>query len=470
MAQTKGRDRDASEDIVQVSLWWEASPGLGSAPALLALEQAREGKPLSIGEEGDLFLPASVLGETTLEVVERRHGVTTVTVPSRATARVDGIPRRESTLLLQRGNTAELTVGAFCLRIEHGVHEAREKGEGVLERLKSPGTGCLLGSAFVHAAVFAAVALVAPSLAAAEADPFDRDRLALMQRLLDASAQREVVRPEQDSEAAAGGESARAAAPAHDAQGEAGHPDTKHDGRLAVRGDARPTDVKFARERALADASTFGAISALASLAASDPNAPIVPWGSVSEGSDDVSKIGHLFGTSIDDAAGVGGLSMSGLEQGGGGTANSIGLNGFGPLGSAGTCAGPGPCSGVGSDRGRRLAAGRVSHFKGPRYGAPTTNGRLAPEVIQRIVRLNDGRYRFCYENALRNDPSLRGRVTVRFMIDRSGAVAVAADGGSDIPDEGVRRCVVSSFLGLSFPQPENGTVSVVYPIVFSPD
>jgi hypothetical protein len=98
------------------------------------------------------------------------------------------------------------------------------------------------------------------------------------------------------------------------------------------------------------------------------------------------------------------------------------------------------------------------------------TNGRLAAEIIQRIVRLNDGRYRFCYENALRADPSLHGRVTVRFMIDRSGAVAVAADGGSDIPDEGVRRCVVTSFLGLSFPQPENGTVTVVYPIVFSPE
>jgi hypothetical protein len=142
----------------------------------------------------------------------------------------------------------------------------------------------------------------------------------------------------------------------------------------------------------------------------------------------------------------------------------------MGPLGSMGACAGPGPCTGIGHDRGHALGARRESHFKGPRYGTPETNGRLAAEIIQRIVRLNDGRYRFCYENGLRNDPGLRGRVTVKFMIDRSGAVAIAADGGSDIPDEAVRRCVVSSFLGLSFPQPENGTVTVVYPIVFSPE
>jgi hypothetical protein len=60
--------------------------------------------------------------------------------------------------------------------------------------------------------------------------------------------------------------------------------------------------------------------------------------------------------------------------------------------------------------------------------------------------------------------------VTVKFVIDRTGAVALAADGGSDIPDEGVRRCVVASFLSLSFPSPENGSVTVVYPIMFSPE
>jgi hypothetical protein len=97
-------------------------------------------------------------------------------------------------------------------------------------------------------------------------------------------------------------------------------------------------------------------------------------------------------------------------------------------------------------------------------------NGRLPAEVIQRVVRQNDGRYRFCYSSALRANPNLQGRVTVRFLIDRTGAVAVAADGGSDIPDEGVRRCVVSSFLALSFPAPESGAVSVVYPIAFSPE
>mgnify|MGYP006314362019 FL=1 len=58
-------------------------------------------------------------------------------------------------------------------------------------------------------------------------------------------------------------------------------------------------------------------------------------------------------------------------------------------------------------------------------------NGRLPPEVIQRIVRQNFGRFRLCYENGLRNNPTLSGRVSVKFVIDRSGAVSTAQDGGS---------------------------------------
>jgi hypothetical protein len=456
------------DDVVQVSVWWEASREVGSAPALIALERAEEGKRLYLGEAGDLFLPASALGDERVELVERSRGATIVTVPRGARAKVDGAPRAEPKLLLERGNTAELAIGSFRVRIEHGAGEVAAPGKSVLERLRSPGAGCIAGSALFHVSVFAAVSLVAPSLAAAEADSLDRDRLALMQRMLDASAQRELERPI-DEAPASDGEAGQPAAAAMGAQGEAGRPDTSHEGRLAIRGNARPTDVTTARERALADSASL-VVSAFASLNAGDPNAPVTPWGSVAEGSDDVSKAGHLFDRTIDDAAGSGGLSMSGREQGGGGTANAIGLHGFGPLGSMGTCAGPGPCTGIGNGRGGKLGSGRVSHFKGPRYGTPETNGRLAAEIIQRIVRLNDGRYRFCYENGLRNDPSLHGRVTVKFMIDRSGAVAVAADGGSDIPDEAVRRCVVSSFLGLSFPQPDNGTVTVVYPIVFSPE
>jgi len=116
-----------------------------------------------------------------------------------------------------------------------------------------------------------------------------------------------------------------------------------------------------------------------------------------------------------------------------------------------------------------RAGLPHVQRQPGLRMGAMLVNGPLPKEVIQRIVRQNLGRFRLCYENGLRTNPELAGRVAVRFVIDRSGAVAVAQDGGSDMPDRGVIGCVVRGFQNLSFPEPDNAIVTVFFPIVFSP-
>ncbi|HEY4119810.1 MAG TPA: AgmX/PglI C-terminal domain-containing protein, partial [Byssovorax sp.] len=78
-------------------------------------------------------------------------------------------------------------------------------------------------------------------------------------------------------------------------------------------------------------------------------------------------------------------------------------------------------------------------------------------------------RFRLCYENGLRANPNLQGRVAVRFVIGRDGGISQVASGGSDIADSAVTSCVTRAFYGLSFPAPESGIVTVTYPIVFSP-
>lgn len=103
------------------------------------------------------------------------------------------------------------------------------------------------------------------------------------------------------------------------------------------------------------------------------------------------------------------------------------------------------------------------------RMGAVSVSGNLPPEVIQRIVRQNFGRFRLCYENGLRNNPNLQGRVSVRFVIGRDGAISNVGNAGSDMPDSGVVSCIVRAFYTMSFPQPESGIVTVVYPLKFSP-
>ena len=155
------------------------------------------------------------------------------------------------------------------------------------------------------------------------------------------------------------------------------------------------------------------------------------------------------------------GFGLSGIGDGSG-TGEGIGLGSVGTLGHSGTGTGQGFGSGHGRLGGSRAAPPKV------RTSGASVSGRLPPEVIQRIVRQNFGRFRMCYEQALRRDPTLEGRVVVRFVIGRDGSVTNVSAGG-DFPDPSVPNCVAKAFYGLTFPQPEGGIVSVSYPIVFSP-
>jgi Ca-activated chloride channel family protein len=281
-------------------------------------------------------------------------------------------------------------------------------------------------------------------------------------------------------------------------EGSMGNPNTKATGnRYGVRGPAdNPVDPHVARQAALKDAAEFGIIGLLNSGASGDPSAPTAPWGrDDSLGNDALSARGSMWAADIGDSnkpttatvtsppqaappvapkpasgpqgdsSGAGGLGLSGIGEGGGGRGEGIGL---GDIGTIGHGAGTGTGQGFGSGHGR-LGGAHRSRPPQVRMGATTVNGRMPPEVIQRIVRQNFGRFRLCYENGLRNNPNLQGRVSVRFVIDRSGSVGSSANGGSDLPDSSVVSCVVQSFSGLSFPQPEDGIVTVTYPILFDP-
>ncbi|NUP06948.1 MAG: AgmX/PglI C-terminal domain-containing protein [Polyangiaceae bacterium] len=178
------------------------------------------------------------------------------------------------------------------------------------------------------------------------------------------------------------------------------------------------------------------------------------------------SSRGNLWGSSIGDSFGAGGLGLSGIGEGGGGkSADGVGL---GNVGAIGRGAGTGTGQGFGNGTGR-LSGSHRSSTPRVRMGATSVSGRLPPEVIQRIVRQNFGRFRLCYENGLRKQQNLEGKVSVRFIIGRDGSVSKAADERSTLPMQSVRDCIVKAFYSLAFPQPESGIVSVLYPIQLSP-
>ncbi len=166
----------------------------------------------------------------------------------------------------------------------------------------------------------------------------------------------------------------------------------------------------------------------------------VAEWGR-DDTSDSTVDGGNPFGDAIGDAFGPGGLGSSPGVVGSGGLGGGLGG------GANGTARGP-----------------RI------REGAVAANGRLPPEVIQRIVRQNFGRFRLCYENGLRTNGALSGVLSTQFVIDKDGAISsVSTNAKSTLPDPNVRACIRRAFGGLSFPKPEGGIVTVIYPLHFSP-
>jgi hypothetical protein len=317
-------------------------------------------------------------------------------------------------------------------------------------------------AALLQGLLIASLAYFTPSMAWGADDELERDRLELMQQYLHASADRE--REEQPQPAdAGGGEKGAPAERSRGPEGKAGSPTAKRAGRMAIKGDTAERVVS--RTEMLKEAQDFGTIGLLNTLNASD--APSSPWGDIATGPDNVNAVGDLFSREIGEGIGSGGLGLSGGGLGGGGKGVGVGM------GNIGTCMGLN-CYGNG-DGGFARSVGRTGapdhkqhQFKVTPLGDTRVSGRLPPDVIQRIVRQNYGRFRACYEVGLRTNPNLEGRVTARFVIGSDGAVSNVSAGG-DLPDAQVKSCVASAFYGLSFPTPEGGIVTVSYPIMLTP-
>jgi hypothetical protein len=327
-----------------------------------------------------------------------------------------------------------------------------------------------VGTSFLaHMGLVAAMAFFVPPMGLTDEEGQSRDRQYLIQHYLQAAAEREQEQKETeqiaetDADNREGGSGARA----RNEEGSMGNPNTKETGhRFGIQGPMDNPDPHIARTGALREAAEFGLIGLLKSGTGGDPSAPTAPWGrDDSLGNDPISARGNMWGDAIGDSIGAGGLGLSGIGQGAGGIGEGIGLSSIGTLdrgGGIGT--GPGFGSGHGVPAGSHTA--RAPQV---RIGKTEIQGSLPREIIQRIVRQNYGRFRFCYESGIRNNPNLQGRVSVRFVIGRDGAVSNVANGNSDLPDAAVVACVIRAYYSLSFPQPEGGIVTVVYPIMFSP-
>jgi len=441
----------------------------------LALRAARLSPPrrFVLGEGGDWELPAEALGAVERELLGVEDGQVVLSLGM------------EDACILREGSRKRLELGAFCIEVDVTCDEP---SPGIRSRVRLGPPAHHLASAALHLGLLGAIASYPAGPATGDLDATEaREGAAMLTGMLarSESSGPESPGPHDDGDSAANGsrDEVRTAGgtgePAQTEEGALGDPVTRATrGHVGVQGPHDAKDPRLAREPEELLALYDGIWRR---VPMPDADAPVATWGRlVSEGTDATSARGPIWGGSIEDALGLGGLGLSGTGEGGGFHAVAIGLGasslgegaGMGSSGTWGVGHGYGGCGcGEGEPGGHgRLGGAHTVGAPRLRVGATSVNGRLPPEVIQRVVRSNMGRFRACYEQSLRPQPNLQGRVTTKFAIARDGSVPFAVDAGSDVPDSALIACIGRAFESLSFPRPEGGVVTVVYPLTLAPE
>jgi hypothetical protein len=232
-----------------------------------------------------------------------------------------------------------------------------------------------------------------------------------------------------------------------DEEGQAGKRDApRTNGRYGLKG---PRDNPAPR-LALFSARDAGILGALPA------NAIASPFGSEQPlGQDPENALGALIGDRIGDNFGYGGLGIHGTGRGGGG--DGRGTIGVGRVETVGGTYAP-----VLKPRWRPV---KLVPPGGVTTGIGLIHGALSKDVIRRVVRRHLNEVQFCYESELAKRPDLAGRVSVKFIINGTGAVQTAVAADSTLGSASLDACITRAVLRWSFPEPEGGGVVIVtYP------
>ena len=99
-----------------------------------------------------------------------------------------------------------------------------------------------------------------------------------------------------------------------------------------------------------------------------------------------------------------------------------------------------------------------------------TSTGGLSQEEILNVIRENLNNIRTCYEGSLKDDPKLKGKIYIRFIVDKSGKVKTAGVINATITVGKMQSCIIDEIETWVFPKPRGGSdVTVNYPFSFDP-
>jgi TonB family protein len=98
------------------------------------------------------------------------------------------------------------------------------------------------------------------------------------------------------------------------------------------------------------------------------------------------------------------------------------------------------------------------------------SSGQLDAFVVRETIRRDLPRIHRCYQSALRDEPELAGKVSVRFAVVRAGYVQTVQVLENTTGNPGVERCVARVVGKIRFPSRRSGkSLRFTFPFVFAP-
>jgi hypothetical protein len=121
----------------------------------------------------------------------------------------------------------------------------------------------------------------------------------------------------------------------------------------------------------------------------------------------------------------------------------------------------------AGVDAGKKPNVGPV--FTGTQCDVKKCTGSSTSDIETALAFRAKQSHR-CYDNALAQDPTLRGKISIAVRIGANGTTCSAGVASNELASApAVASCVVSNFRGQAFPAPKGGCVDVNIPINFVP-
>lgn len=113
----------------------------------------------------------------------------------------------------------------------------------------------------------------------------------------------------------------------------------------------------------------------------------------------------------------------------------------------------------IGDKKGHRIVAGAVT--------ADEVGGNLSPEVLIKVIQMNLGGIRNCYEQVLKYDNNISGRFYVEITVGLEGAVSHVSVLEDTVSNSDLTGCISAKINRWRFPPPTGGEFKFSYPFNF---